>query len=522
MRFVQILSLVVWCSGALVTQADVTLPAIFTDHMVLQRERENRVWGWAEPGEQVTVKIADQEHTAAADKSGRWEVKLAALPAGGPHQLQIEGKNTLTITDVLVGEVWVCSGQSNMEWPVEATNDGDLEQQLPDNSRIRVITVPHVGTQEAQQDFKGQWEICTPDSIKQFSAVGYFFGKQLAETLDVPIGLIDDSWGGSACEAWIDRKVLAKHEDLKELEAAWTEFEKSYDYDAELKKHEEQLKAWEAGDKKTPAPWRPGNLLEGNSRPGNLYSGMLTPVIGYGIRGAIWYQGESNAERSYQYREMFPLMIQNWRDAWQVGDFPFYWVQLADFNAELPQPGDCWWAELREAQTMTLDKLPNVGQAVIVDIGEGKDIHPRNKRDVGLRLARIALARDYGKDIIHEGPRLKAADFKDGKALVTFDIGKHSTGKLRPFDRQEAIGFAIAGEDRKFVFAQAKLVGPDRVEVWSDEVSGPVAARYAWADNPVCNLKNEAGLPAVPFRTDDWPGVTADNELPGFLKPAAR
>jgi sialate O-acetylesterase len=245
---------------------------------------------------------------------------------------------------------------------------------------------------------------------------------------------------------------------------------------------------------------------------------MLKPVLGYGIRGVIWYQGETNAERSYQYRALFPLMIQNWRDEWQIGDFPFYWVQLADFNAELPQPGDCWWAELREAQTMTLDKLSNLGQAVIIDVGEGKDIHPRNKRDVGLRLARIALARDYGKDVIHEGPRFKSLDIKDGKAVVAFDVGKQPSGNLRTFDRQEVIGFAIAGEDRKFVNAQAKLVGPDRVEVWSDEVALPVAVRYAWADNPVCNLKNEAGLPAVPFRTDEWKGVTADNALPGFLK----
>jgi sialate O-acetylesterase len=518
MRHRHLFVLAVWALFSAAVHADVSVPALFTDHMVLQRDAEDRVWGWAEPGEEITVKIADQEHSAKADESGRWEVKLSPLPAGGPHTLEIAGKNKLTISDVLVGEVWVCSGQSNMEWPVEATNDGDLEQLLPEDSQIRLITVPHVGVQEPQNDFQGKWEICSPASKKQFSAVGYFFGKQLAETLKVPVGLIDDSWGGSACEAWVDRQVLAKNEKLKGLEAAWGKFEKTYDNDAELKKHEERVKAWEAGDKKNPAPWWPGNLLEGNSRPGNLYNGMLKPVIGYGIRGAIWYQGETNAERSYQYRELFPLMIQNWRDAWQVGDFPFYWVQLADFNAELTQPGDCWWAELREAQTMTLDKLPSVGQAVIIDIGEGKDIHPRNKRDVGLRLARLALARDYDKDVIDEGPRFKNIDIKDGKAVVTFDVGKHQSDKLRPFDRQEVIGFAIAGEDRKFVHAQAKVLGPDKVEIWSDEISTPVAVRYAWADNPICNLKNEAGLPAVPFRTDDWKGVTADNELPGFLK----
>ena len=246
---------------------------------------------------------------------------------------------------------------------------------------------------------------------------------------------------------------------------------------------------------------------------------MLKPVIGYGMRGAIWYQGETNAGRSYQYREMFPLMIQNWRDAWQIGDFPFYWVQLADFMGEPSQPVESGWAELREAQTMTLDRLPNVGQAVIVDIGEGKDIHPRNKRDVALRLARIALARDYGKDVNFQSPRDKSLELKDGKALITFEIGKHAAGKLRPFDLPEPVGFTIAGADRKFVPAEAKLVAPDRVEVWSKDVSEPAAVRYAWADNPVCNLKNEAGLPATPFRTDDWPGVTAEAELPPWVMP---
>jgi sialate O-acetylesterase len=494
----------------------VILPALFTDHMVLQRDAEDRVWGWAEPAEQITVKIADQEHSTTADESGRWEVKLVPLPAGGPHTIEIFGKNKLTINDVLVGEVWVCSGQSNMEWPVEATNDGDLEQLLPEDTQIRFITVPHVGTQEAQKDFQGKWEICTPDSMKQFSGVGYFFGKQLADTLNVPVGLIDDSWGGSACEAWIDRKVLADHEKFKGLVDAWGEFEKTYSHEDELKQYEEQKKAWEASDKKSPAPWPwpPGDQMEGNARPGNLYRGMILPVAGYGIRGAIWYQGETNAGRSYQYRKMFPLMIQNWRDVWRIGDFPFYWVQLADFMGESNEPKESGWAELREAQTLTLDKLPNVGQAVIIDIGEGKDIHPRNKRDVGLRLARIALARDYGKDVIAAGPRYKSLEVKDGKAIVTFDIGTQQLGKLRPFDVDEPTGFAVAGVDRKFVPAHAKLLWPDRVEVWSEQISEPVAVRYAWADNPVCNLKNDAGLPAVPFRTDDWPGITAEAELP--------
>ena len=236
---------------------------------------------------------------------------------------------------------------------------------------------------------------------------------------------------------------------------------------------------------------------------------MLKPTIGYGIRGAIWYQGESNSGRAYQYRDLFPLMIQSWRDEWGIGDFPFYWVQLADFMGEKAEPSDSAWAELREAQTMTMSKLPNTGEAVIIDLGEANDIHPKNKQGVALRLARWALARDYGVKVAHHSPQYKSME-KDGKKIVlTLD---HVGNGLRTFDVAEARGFAIAGADKKFVRAQAKLVGNNKVEVWSDEVSEPAAVRYAWADNPVCNVYSKDGLPLTPFRTDDWPGVTANNK----------
>ena len=339
----------IWGHGA---TADVTLPALFTDHMVLQRDQENRIWGEAEPGEDVTVELANQHHTATADDQGRWEVRLDPLPAGGPHQLQVSGENTLTISDVLVGEVWLCSGQSNMEWPIKAGNDGDLETLLPENSQLRFISLPRVGTQQPQKDFPGKWEVCSPTTLPEFSAVGYFFGKQLQETLGVPVGLIDNSWGGSACEAWIDRELLAAEEPFKPLADAWSEFEKTYDFKAYLAEYKKQKEAWEAGGKQGPGPRWYDNPLEGNSRPGNLYNGMLIPVAGYGIRGAIWYQGETNAGRAHQYRELFPLMIRNWRDLWQQGDFPFYWVQLADYMSEKPEPAESAWAELREAQTL--------------------------------------------------------------------------------------------------------------------------------------------------------------------------
>jgi sialate O-acetylesterase len=486
-------------------RADVSVPKVFTPHMVLQRDQMNPVWGWAEPGEEVTVAIGEQKKSAKADDKGAWRVALDPLPAGGPHVLTIAGKNTLTIDDVLVGEVWVCSGQSNMQWPVNIANDPDLEKMTANYPQIRLITVPNVGTQDPQRDFAGKWEVCSPETVGSFSAVGYFFGRQLHQTLGVPVGLINNAWGGSACEAWIRRDLLEKDAEYGPLLQRWAELEKQY---AAYQNAVEKAKL----DKSEP-PEPPRDLegqMRGNARPANIYNGALRPILGYGIRGAIWYQGESNAGRAYQYRKMFPLMIQSWRDEWGQGDFPFFWVQLADFLAEKPEPGDSAWAELREAQTMTLDALPNTGEAVIIDIGEGRDIHPRNKQDVAKRLARWALAKMYGKDVVHRSPRYKAMSAKDGKVTITFEhVGP---GGLYSLDTEAVRGFAIAGADKAWHVAEAKIVGPDAVEVSSPAVKDPVAVRYAWADNPVANLygSREIGLPVTPFRTDDWPGVTAE------------
>lgn len=379
-------------------RADVSLPAIFTSHMVLQRDQADPLWGKADPGEEVTVTLGEQKHTATADNSGTWKVTLEPMKAGGPHKIVIRGKNEIVLDDVLVGEVWVCSGQSNMEWSLGQAFNADLEILTAKHPQIRFITCPHNGVQEPQWTFKGQWDVCTPETAPSFSAVGYFFGRQIQETLGVPVGLIDLSWGGSACEAWINRDTLTKDGRFSELMARWEQIEKNYDknkadaqYAAAQEKWKADVEAAKKAGKQPPrAPGHPGAQLTGNSRPGNIYNGSLKPVLGYGIRGNIWYQGESNAGRAYQYRDLFPLMIDSWRKEWGQGDFSFYWVQLADFLPEKPEPGDSAWAELREAQTMTMSKLPNTGEAVIIDIGEGNDIHPRNKLDVGLRLARWA------------------------------------------------------------------------------------------------------------------------------------
>ncbi len=465
-------------------RADVKVPALFADHMVLQRDLANPVWGWADAGEEVVVVLGDQKKTATADAGGKWRVVLDAMPAGGPHKIVIEGKNRLAIEDVLIGEVWVCSGQSNMQWPMAATRDADLARKTAHYPRLRMITVPTRGMQEPQDNFQGSWQLTTPDTVNNFTAVGYFFGLTLHQALDIPVGLIHDSWGGSACEAWIPRELLEADAQYQPLIDRWREIEKNPDA------NKDQLK--------------------GNSRPGNLYNGMLKPVVGYGIRGAIWYQGESNAGRAYQYRQMFPLMIRSWRDAWKQGDFSFYWVQLADFMNEPTQPGDSAWAELREAQTMT-QQLPKTGQAVIIDLGEANDIHPRNKEDVGERLARLALVKDYGIDVASRSPEYKSMEQQGNKIILSFD---YVGGELKPFDVGDIRGFTIAGEDRKFVVAQAKVLDSDKtkVEVWSDQVAAPAAVRYAWADNPVCNLRSTNGLPVTPFRTDDWPGVTINNK----------
>lgn len=481
-------------------RGDVKLPNIFGDHMVLQRGQKNKVWGTAKANEAITVTIDKQSHKATAAADGTWHVWLDPLPAGGPHSLTVQGQNKVSFTDLLVGEVWICSGQSNMQWPIDASNDPDLEKAAAKFPKIRMINFPQVGSQEPIWTHDRQWMVCAPETIGGWSAVGYFFARQLHLTLDVPVGMINNAWGGSACEAWIRRDRIAADAKYQPLVDRWAQMEKQFnDLMAKNNRTEDENK--QLGGLK--------GQMGGNARLGNIYNGVLKSHLGYGIKGAIWYQGETNAGRAYQYRDLFPLMIQSWREEWAQGDFPFYWVQLADFRDEKPEPGESDWAELREAQTMTMSRLPNTGEAVIIDIGEGKDIHPKNKVDVGRRLARWALAKDYGVKIPYHSPQYKAME-KQGSAMVlAFD---HVDGGWRPFDVNEPRAFTICGEDHKFVPAKAKILGDGRIEVSSDKVQAPVAVRYAWADNPVVNMYSQAGLPLTPFRTDDFPGVTVNSK----------
>lgn len=500
-------------------RAELKLPAIISDHMVLQQKQANPIWGWDAPGTAVVVTFAGQTKSTQADPDGKWAVKLDPVSANPtPQTLTITGSEKKVIEDVLVGEVWMCSGQSNMGFTLSGDWTGDIEAAASNLPQLRLIKVPQVGTQELQKDFKGQWKASTPASATSFSAIGFFYGRYLHRILGVPVGLIDNAWGGSAAEAWVRREALENDPRFKTLmentvktEARLQTAKAKADYEARLAKWKESLASAKAAGRTPPVrPSAPQAWLSGNARPGNIFGGVLYPTLPYGIKGVIWYQGESNAGRAYEYAELFPFLIEQWRKEWNQGDFPFYWVQLADFKPEKPEPGDSDWAELREAQTRTL-KLPNTGQAVIIDLGEGKDIHPKNKHDVAARLLRWALVKDYGMEFPYRSPQFNKLELDGTKALITFDCFGSS---LRPFDVNEAIGFAVCGDDKVWHWAKGVIKGNDQVEVFSDKVAKPIAVRYAWADNPVCNLFSKDGLPVTPFRTDDFDPITKPKASP--------
>lgn len=502
-----------------VSQAELKLPAIIGDHMVLQQQQADPVWGWDTPGTTVTVSFAGQVKTAAAGQDGKWTVKLDPMPANAtPQAMTIKGSAERTLQNILVGEVWMCSGQSNMQFDLNGDWNGDLEGLGANLPAIRLISVPQVGTQEPQNDFNGAWAACTPETSRSFSAVGFYFGRHLQQILGVPVGLIDNSWGGSAAEAWVRRSSLEQDPRFAPLMARTVQQETALTSEDAKAKHQAAMAKWQAeaaeakaaGKPQPRAPMAPDGWLRGNARPGNIFNGVVHPTLGYGMKGVIWYQGESNAGRAWEYAQLFPFMIQQWRAEWKQGDFPFYWVQLADYMAEKAEPAESAWAELRESQTKT-QALPNTGQAVIIDIGEGRDIHPKNKRDVAARLARLALAKDYGVKIVCRSPEFKSVRFDGNKATVTLEV---FGSELRPFDVAEAVGFTLCGEDKVWHHATGRIIGKDTVEVTSAQVAKPIAVRYAWADNPVCNLSNLQGLPLTPFRSDNFPMITQPQPPP--------
>lgn len=507
--------------------ADVTLPTVFGDHMVLQRDAAVPVWGWAEPGESVTVAFRNQSKTATADSQGNWRVELDPLAVGDPGTLTVAGSNKVELSDVLVGEVWVCSGQSNMNFAVNGAIDSDLEAAAANFPNLRLFKVPQLTATEPQSDVNNNgervdipWQPCTPQTIPGFTAVGFFFGRQLHQTLQVPVGLIQTAWGGTRAEAWTSPEALASNSTLKPILDTWADRVENYDPEQAERRFQAALGRWqeqsaaarEAGRRPPRRPQKQGEPLLDRHHPSNLYNAMVAPLTPYAIRGAIWYQGEANTGRAYQYRTLMPTLITSWRNAWQEGDFPFYMVQLANFKAIQDQPVDSDWAELREAQSLTVDALPNVGVACITDLGAALDIHPKDKQNVGKRLARLALHNDYGmENLVPQGPTYQSMEIQGAEITVRFET---YGSPLITWYRQPLTGFAIAGEDHQWMWANAEISSPNTVTLSHPDVLDPIAVRYNWADNPQGNLYNALYLPAYPFRSDDWPGVTESNVTP--------
>lgn len=494
-------------------QAEVTLPHVIGSNMVLQRDMQAPIWGWAAPGEEVNITLSAEAEgvepisttTAVADAEGNWQVKLPAMAAGGPYTLRIKGSNTLELTNVLFGEVWVCSGQSNMQWSVNASKDNEAEIAVAMYPKIRLFYIPRVPSGLLQKDVEADWYETTPETISNFSAVAYYFGRKLYKNLDVPIGLINTSWGGTRIEPWTPPVGLAGVPALaainKEVEDIQT------NYRAQLPEKMDAIEAWIAETRKAlennaQLTQMPDNThpLRHQGRPTALYNGMVHPIVPYAIRGALWYQGESNLRDGMLYHEKMKALINGWREVWGQGDFPFYFVQLAPFNYGGRNASPFFLPQIWEAQTATL-ALPNTGMAVTTDISNLRDIHPRNKQDVGRRLALWALAKDYGRDdVTYSGPLYKSMAVDGDTIRLTFD---HVGSGLTSRDEEPLTWFQIAGEDKQFVEAEATIDG-DTVVVSSDAISNPVAVRFGWHQSAEPNLINKEGLPASPFRTDAW------------------
>ncbi len=479
--------------------AAVKLPGLLSDHMVLQRDEPVHLWGTADAGERVTARFRSAERSTVADPEGRWQIFLPPQSAGGPDELQIAGTNALTLHDVLVGEVWVASGQSNMEWPLRLTNGAKEDIAAGAFPKIRLLKVPFRVSEAPQNDLQTEWLECTPENLPAFSGVAFHFGRAVYQHLNVPVGLIESARGGTPAEAWTGSEELYSTPELQFYLIKWARL--FAEYPEASKRYEADLKRWEANGKvvsqRPKAPMGPGS----SHVPSGLFNGMIAPLTPYAIRGVIWYQGETNALRaeSRLYRTLFPTMIEGWRRRWGLGSFPFLFVQLANYEGVGTGPGT-EWPELREAQLYTLQNVPNTGMAVTIDVGTAQNIHPRDKKTVGERLALGARSVAYGEQVVASGPLYRRVTAEPGSLRVWFtSLG----GGLRAEGGQALRGFAIAGADRIFEPAEAKVDG-ETVVVSARAVAEPVAVRYAWADNPVANLENAAGLPASPFRSDDW------------------
>lgn len=485
------------------TRADVKLPAILGSNMVLQRGMPVTVWGWADPDETVTVAIGDNRAETKAGADGKWRVSLKPVAADGTVEMNVKGKNELKLTNILVGEVWLGSGQSNMQWSVMASANPKEEVEAATYPKLRLFLVPLVPSGVPAPDVNARWVECSPETVGSFSAVLYYFGRHLHKELNVPLGLIASSWGGTRIEPWIPPVGFESHADLSDELAKLNTIKAQYG--SSLKPQVLALKEWLAKAEAAIAansplpnpPSLPNHPLNSNGAHTGLYNGMIHPLAPFAIRGAIWYQGESNNGQGMKYHSLMRGLIAGWRSVWNNPDMPFYFVQLAPYKYganETSLPG-IW-----EAQTATLG-VPKTGMAVTTDITTINDIHPKNKQEVGRRLALWALAHDYGKsDLVYSGPLFRGAAVELDQVRITF---RHATGGLASRDGKPLSWFTIAGEDKVFHPANAVIEG-ETVVVSSPKVILPVAVRFGWNQIAEPNLMNKAGLPASPFRTDTW------------------
>lgn len=485
-------------------RAEVTLAPLFQDHAVLQRDLPLPVWGRAAPGEHVAVAFHGQTVGTTAGADGRWIIYLAPVPASAdPAELVVTGSNVTTVKDVLVGEVWLASGQSNMEWPLRMAANGDAEVARANFPALRLFSVLHAVASQPAETATGNWSPCTPDSVNQFSAVAYYFGRDLLRKLGVPVGVIGTYWGGTPIESWTSSATLRGTKAWPEIDARWQKIlPTAADYAA---RYPADRAAWgkaeehaQAAHTKNPLTWPPPPMGPGTPfEPSGLFNGMIAPLQPYALRGVIWYQGEQNWLHPEEYAELFPTMIRSWRAQWGLGDFPFYFVQLANFTVVADPTGRAW-ARLRDAQSSAL-ALPATGMAVTIDIGNPQNIHPLNKQEVGRRLALIAKTQVHGIPGDVSGPVFASATAEHGALRVHFTHA--GTGLIAA--NQPVQSLEVAGADRIFHPATGKIER-DTLLVSARTVPAPVAVRYAWSNAPVANLFNGAGLPAVPFRSDDW------------------
>jgi sialate O-acetylesterase len=502
-RLFQMVYFSIWILATGWVSAEVSLPNVISDNMVLQQGATVSVWGWGDPGEKVTVTFNDAKSSATTGKDCAWRVDLGPLKPGGPFEMVIKGRNVIKIQNVLVGEVWFCSGQSNMAMAVNGCRDYKKEKSAAKYPEIRMFTTKKATKPQPQNKASGSWAVCDPETVGNFSGTAYFFGRAIHNKLKVPVGLIHSSWGGTPAQAWTPEKTLATDPALKTFWDGWQQALK--DYPQEREKYQRQLAAWQkevdltkaAG--KTPPRKPRGPLGPGSSgAPGGLFNAMVVPFTPYRIRGVIWYQGEANAGQGKLYEPLFSRMIQDWRKAWGQGDFPFLFVQLPNHRVrvDLPVQETSNWALLRESQFRTLG-LPNTGMAITIDIGEADNIHPKNKQDVGYRLALLALGKIYGEKIEFSGPLYDRMTVESSKIRISF---QHTDGGLTA-KGGTLKGFAVAGKDGAWYPADAVIEG-NTVVVSNPKITKPTRVRYGWADNPDVNLYNGAGLPAAPFRTD--------------------